>query len=49
MAGRDSGLPPDTRDVLGMTENVFGRLPAQQGHPQDFSKIHKFRHLLLVE
>ena len=33
LLGRDSGLPPTTRDITG---NVFDRLPAQQGHPQDY-------------
>ena len=35
MLGRDSGLPPSTRDTVGISGNVFERQPAQQGHPQD--------------
>ena len=34
--GRDSGLPHDTRNIMGISGNVFERPPAQQGHPQDY-------------
>ena len=38
--GRDSGLPPNTRDFMGISGNVFERLPAHEGHPRDtFEKI----------
>ena len=45
---RDSGLPPETLNMMG-TSDVFERLPAREGQPQNFSKNHGIWHLLLVE
>ena len=33
MPCRDSGLPHDTRNIMGTPENVFERLPAREGPP----------------
>ena len=33
--GRDSGLPRNTRNIMGISGNVYERLPAQEGPPQD--------------
>ena len=35
--GRDSGLPPETLNMLGISD-VFERLPAREGQPQNISK-----------
>ena len=45
---RDSGLPPDTLNMMGISD-VFERLPAREGQPQNISKNHGIWHLLLVE
>ena len=33
---RDSGLPRNTRNIMGISGNVFERQPVQEGHPQVF-------------
>ena len=45
---RDSGLPPETLNMMGISD-VFERLPAREGQPQNISKNHGIWHLLLVE
>ena len=46
--GRDSGVPPNTRDVMGISGNVFERLPAHERHPHDmFEKSETWHHLLV--
>ena len=34
---RDSGLPPETLNMMGVSD-VFERLPAREGQPQNISK-----------
>ena len=46
---RDSGLPPETLNMMGISGNIFERLPAREGQPQNISKNHGIWHLLLVE
>ena len=46
---RDSGLPPETLNLMGISGNVFERLPAREGQPQNISKNHRIWHLLFVE
>ena len=36
MPCRDSGLPHDTRNIVGTSENVFQRLPAREGRTSLF-------------
>ena len=38
---RDSGLPPETLNMMGISD-VFERLPAREGQPQNISKITEF-------
>ena len=45
---RDSGLPPETLNMMSISD-VFERLPAREGQPQNISKNHGIWHLLLVE
>ena len=45
---RDSGLPPETLNMMGISD-VFERLPAREGQPQNISKNHRIWHLLLME
>ena len=45
---RDSGLPPETLNMMGISD-VFERLLAREGQPQNISKNHGIWHLLLVE
>ena len=45
---RDSGLPPETLNMMGISD-VFERLPAREGQPQNISKNHGIWNLLLVE
>ena len=44
----DSGLPPETLNMMGISD-VFERLPAREGQPQNFSKNHGIWHLLLLK
>ena len=46
---RDSGLPPEALNMMDISGNVFERLPAREGQPQNISKNHGIWHLLLVE
>ena len=45
---RDSGLPPETLNMMGISD-VFERLLAREGQHQNISKNHGIWHLLLVE
>ena len=46
---RDSGLPPETLNMMGISGNLFERLPAREGQPQNIFENHGIWHLLLVE
>ena len=45
---RDSGLPPETPNTMGISD-VFERVLAREGQPQNISKNHRIWRLLLVE